>query len=199
MYNYVKTHSLRSTGAALLMEEDIDYYLYASAYPYQDIKIAAGKAIAVMDPILLPMVSSASTTIISAGAGLSRLEKTKVVSTISGAYSYLDVCVAPARKRMQDAFHNCSQCWKCDRTMLTLDVLGTLDKFHEAFDLKLYRRDKKKKIRMTLLCAYEGDALDRELVEAALSAGWKLPQKWSVILRKKVGMKVRKFKKFFVL
>lgn len=35
---------------------------------------------------------------------------------------------------------NCSRCWKCLRTELSLELMGKLDAFSEVFDLNTYQR-----------------------------------------------------------
>ena len=68
-------------------------------------------------------------------AGLSRLEKTKLLTHNVSAQKLLNVC----------SFHteNCGKCDKCIRTMLTLDILGALDDFSEAFkDQTTYIKNK---------------------------------------------------------
>ena len=51
----------------------------------------------------------------------------------------LDVCVANPDKRLALEKLNCSRCWKCTRTLLTLEALGRLDAFEKVFDLPYYR------------------------------------------------------------
>lgn len=48
---------------------------------------------------------------------------------------------------------NCTRCDKCLRTILTLDILGKKEKYHNIFDLKYY--DKSKDLYVGKVIAYK--------------------------------------------
>ena len=54
-------------------------------------------------------------------------------------------------------FHNCGHCAKCYRTLLTLDLLGKVDKFKPVFDVETYKKNRSKAYGW-LLHARHGDA-----------------------------------------
>lgn len=75
------------------------------------------------DPRIDHLLSSESMVVVHDGASFSRTEKTRILSSWPETYDKLRVCIP------RDGMNNCSQCEKCVRTMLALDMLGVLDKF----------------------------------------------------------------------
>lgn len=80
---------------------------------------------------------------ISTGGSLDRITKTKTIADYAPAYKYLNVCVT--------AIENDSTCFKCVRTMLTLDALGKLDKFSAVFDVQYYMNHRKNILKECML------------------------------------------------
>ena len=71
-----------------------------------------------------PLLSTPALTVESTSSGMSRIERT--LALVGGPYArYLDVCIDADPDRTT----NCSRCWKCMRTMLTLEIAGSLDEF----------------------------------------------------------------------
>ena len=62
-----------------------------------------------------------------------RLEKMLVLQHNKAAQQYLDVCFC---------FNSCGECSKCLRTLVTLDILGSLDKFNNVFDIEKYKKNR---------------------------------------------------------
>ena len=57
---------------------------------------------------------------------------------------------------------NCSACDKCLRTLLTLEVLGVLERYRAVFDLDVYARHRDRFIA-TVLAEHAGDNALRDL------------------------------------
>lgn len=72
------------------------------------------------------LLSTEATDSISTGSQYTRAAKTAQVAEIEPSYRHLDICVEPGTSR--SGFRNCSRCWKCARTMVTLEALGKLDR-----------------------------------------------------------------------
>lgn len=138
--NHRQTHLLRNSCVAHLLSLGIDKFYYASAYEYEDIAIKESKAIAISDPILLPLLSSDLLETISIGCEYSRIEKTFKISQYVYTYNNLDVCV----KSDSSSAGNCSVCKNCLITQLTLDLLDRLVLYNNVFDLDKYINVKSK-------------------------------------------------------
>jgi hypothetical protein len=164
-FNFQRTHTLRNASAALTLEGVIDHYLYSSAYDLTAIGIRESTNMAGMDPIVLPMICTENLSFMSAGAGLSRFQKTAQVAQFAPAQELLDVCVEPARERVLRSHPNCSRCWKCRRTLITLEALNAVDRFHRVFDLDHYRRNKAAMHADLVVNALSGNALDMEVLK----------------------------------
>jgi hypothetical protein len=167
-WSFQRTHSLRNVSAALVMAGSLDDYLYASTFPLTAIRVTEHYDLAIMDPILLPLLSTEKLAFRSAGAGLSRFEKTALVAQNALSYDQLDVCVAPAQVRAALDRPNCSRCWKCNRTMLTLDLLGALDNYARVFDLTYYREHRDRIVQAVAVKAYRGSEVDQEVIDKFL-------------------------------
>lgn len=177
---FQETHTLRNAAAALACQGSIGHYLYSSAYPYKDIGIDAAQTssrldTAYLDPLLLPLVSTESLAFISAGAGLSRVQKTELLGDEPHCFEELEVCVSPFKFREQVGYKNCSRCWKCIRTIATLEAQGNLDKFSAVFDVKHFRHNRDNILANLVLDARSGSTLDSAVVELLRSKGFDLP------------------------
>ncbi|WP_430647031.1 hypothetical protein [Agromyces sp. GXS1127] len=121
------THTIRNAAVAHLLGGGLRRYLYASTAPYSDIAVAPTGDMSMADPILLPYLSTSALTLQPDGTDLTRAEKMEVIATVPETWDTLDVCVAS-----RDG-SNCSECWKCQRTMLTLELLGVFDRYSGRF------------------------------------------------------------------
>lgn len=121
------SHTMRNAAVVHLLSGGIRHYLYASSVPFERVAVAAEIDVAFTDPILLPLLSTRSLTLRSSCSDLDRSAKTELVAEIPHTYERLDVCVASTDGT------NCSECWKCHRTMLTLDIIGALDRYDKVF------------------------------------------------------------------
>jgi len=162
------THTLRNASVALLLQRGIKRFLYASAYHYPNVFIGPSYEMAYSDTITLPLLSTETLDLISAGSEYTRVEKTLKVAKIADSYQTLDVCTEEdARTKI-----NCSTCFKCKRTMLTLEIVGELDQYRDVFDLDTYWRIRELYIA-EVLCSK--DPLLREIASFIKISGFKVP------------------------
>ncbi len=166
-FSFTRTHTLRNASVALLLQNGIGRFMYASAFHYKDVFVDTTHDIAHSDPIVLPLLSTNSLDILSTGGEYTRTEKTAKVAEIKDSYNCLDVCVA-----VKDNDNNCSICWKCKRTLLTLDIVGNVDKYGKVFDLGLYS-----KIRLDFIAEVilSNDYFLKEIKAYAKNMGYQFP------------------------
>jgi len=114
-------------------------YLYAADYHYKYplTEPVVGIHPGASNPITLPLLSTETLDIVSAGSQYTRIEKTIRVAEIEESYRFLDVCVDENPLKI-----NCSACDKCMRTMLTLEIAGKLERYSMVFDLDTYRKNR---------------------------------------------------------
>ena len=189
--NFARTHTLRNIAAALLAERSLDYFIYASSVPYAGIRAAPSDDMSDIDPILLPLLSTERLQFLSGVATLSRGEKTALLADNADAQRLLDVCVAAPKTRIAAGVRNCSRCFKCRRTLVTLDALGVLDRFGAVFDVDHYRRNRKAALETVARLAMKGSPVDLEAALMAREAG--LPIRFS--RRVRLGYHVREWMK----
>jgi hypothetical protein len=168
-YSFEQTHTPRNLSVALFLGRGIGRFMYASAYQYADVFVGPTDSIAYTDTLSLPLLSSELVDAVSVGSEYSRVEKTLRASTVPESYEALDVCVAANHT---GPVMNCSRCWKCLRTMLTLDIAGKLDFYSSCFDLDVYEKHKANFMAETLISK---KPLAREIVEFAKKRGYTFP------------------------
>jgi hypothetical protein len=166
---FEQTHTLRNLSAALLLQNGIRRYIYASSLHYTDVHVGAGKKISAIELILLPLASTHRLEAFLAGAEYTRVEKTLRVATIPESYTSLDVCTNPNNT---SGYTNCGACSKCLRTLLTLDIVGYIDRYHASFDLSAYYKHKNDFIARILSSS---DPLLKELVRFAKDSNYPFP------------------------
>lgn len=132
--SYQRTHTIRNASVAHLLKNGIGRFLYASSYHYKNIMVGHTQGMAYSDVAILPMLSTDSLDMISVGSQYTRVEKIERIVKIKESYASLDVCINVINE------HNCSVCWKCKRTLLTLEIAGHLDCYDKVFDLKIFRK-----------------------------------------------------------
>lgn len=161
---FLESVTIRNAAVPHLLSAGIGRLLVASAVPFDEATVTG--SIAKADVMLAPLLSTATVTITSAGSGLTRVEKT--VSLINRPEArVLDVCIDPDPNRSQ----NCSRCDKCLRTMLTLEIAGSLDRFCPAvFSRAPYAKQRDAYIAKVLSST---STFDREIRAFANQRGWR--------------------------
>lgn len=133
-WRFQATHTPRNTSVALLLQQGIGRFLYVSTYSYSDIYVDKTDDIAHADPVILPLLLTTELDVLAVGSEYTRPEKALQVAEIPDSYRVLDVCIR------QSSVGNCSRCEKCQRTLLTLEIAGLLERYEDVFDLGAYRR-----------------------------------------------------------
>lgn len=135
--HHVSVHFFSSLFVALCLRKLIGTYYFASAgLDFSSIKL---KDCLYASPyyyihILLITFSFNGFNLISDGNEIDRFEKIERISDWNIAQKYLNVCGHRG--------DNCSTCYKCKRTLLTLDCIDKLDSFKNVFDIELYKENR---------------------------------------------------------
>lgn len=169
--DFYYSHSLRNAAAPLHLQPLLGKYLYSSAFHFRDCAAQHGKAIGALDPVLVPHLSTETLEFVSSGIQYTRVEKTRQTVQIDLSRQYLNVCVSPGPDG-----RNCSICDKCARTMLTLELLQSLEKYSRVFDFRRYRRVRTAYLAF-LLVARKTDPYAREILAAMHREKRRLPAK----------------------
>jgi hypothetical protein len=167
--NFQLTHTPRNASVALLLQNGVGRFLYASAYSYSDVFVGPTYDMAYSDPITLPLLSTENLDAFSVGSNSSRVEKTLRVANVPESYSSLDICVIADHVGEKV---NCSECWKCLRTMATLEISGLQERYSAVFDLGKY---KSQRIMYFAILLDSSDPLLREIVKFAKDRKYKFP------------------------
>jgi len=161
------THTPRNLSVILLLQKLFNKFYYASAYCYTDCCIKFDSGCSASDPITLSLLSTETLDFIPEGSQYTRVEKTEIISDFELAQRYLNVCVNEGE--------NCSVCFKCMRTILTLEILGKMEQFKKVFNFDKYYWAKCGYI--TSILKDSQNALGNEILELAKSKNFTLPLK----------------------
>ena len=148
-------HGCGLASIALALEKRYARLLVPSTHRYDDL-VPWGS-----HPLTDPLLSTETTRIIHDGAAYSRVEKTELLTQCDAALNSLQVCWETK------CYRNCEACGKCYRTMITLMLLGALER---CPTFKATSVDPKKITR--IICEDESDrALLREVRTLAVNKG----------------------------
>lgn len=143
--SYRQSHSIRSAASASILANVLDCYVFSGSYDYRFVTTDQTIDMAYVDPMLMPALSTSAFELVSGCAGMRRLEKTLMIADNEDAKSHLHICIRrtgsvewQSKGRGRPEFINCSSCWKCVRTMFTLEIAGKLEEFAEVFDLDYF-------------------------------------------------------------
>ena len=136
--NFLQTNTLRNISAILLLQKLFRNYYLASKNRFDIFELNAFDN-QDYDTLTLNLLSTESTNLYSAVSYMKRTEKTEFITNYKETFDSLDVCVHPNHA---DPRINCSECFKCLRTMLTLDVFDKLELYSGVFNLAKYRAHK---------------------------------------------------------
>lgn len=138
--DFEQNHTYFNTFAILCLQKLWKVFYYGSwGVDFEEgytVKNNELKDCAAYDILSLDCFSTESLKIYSEGAAFDRFDKTAHIADFEPAHKYLQVCVSGTGK-------NCGHCFKCNRTLLTLDALGKLDSFRRVFDIDAFRKNRK--------------------------------------------------------
>lgn len=161
-YSHVNNHSYMASFCILMLQKGLSVYYYSAGYPYTDFrtfKLHANEELdsAMYDLLTFYTISVGMLKVYSAGGAIKRIDKTRQLATYKPAQKFLNVCVRNSR--------NDGTCFKCIRTLLSLDATGNIDDFKEVFDIEYYKKHKYQYLRQTWLAAiFYHDELSQEIL-----------------------------------
>lgn len=122
---FMQTVAFRNAAVVHLLGGGIGRSYQASEGAFRNIRMPPPHGdIGLAGAMIFPLLSTSALTMESTSSASSRIERT--LALVGSPYArYLDVCIATD----PDGDVNCSSCWKCMRTMLTLEIASSLDDF----------------------------------------------------------------------
>lgn len=178
---HLQTCTLASLSAALFLGRKMRLYVMASTgHTYRGLIYPSVRStsIARIDDYILPHACTETFTAISGGSACSRVQKTMAICSDPLVQKYLNVC-----NDHNTIAKNCSLCYKCKRTLLTLDILGAIGKFSESFDLGKFDRRERARYIATVLNDRKKDPLMQDIYNLAEQRHYDLRSRTSLFLR----------------
>lgn len=161
-YSHITNHSYMAAFCILLLQKGISRYYYSAGYPYSDFKLLKAHKTEELDSAKYDLltfftISIGQMKVYSTGGSIKRIDKTRAISTYQPAHKYLNVCV-------RESFNE-GDCFKCIRTMLSIDAVGHLDDFKDVFNVEKYQKNKNKYLRKSWISAFfYHDDLSKEIL-----------------------------------
>ena len=134
-WTHEQTHTPRTLAGASLLQGGIGRFYLGSGSTHARVGVFPSPHISFADAVLVPTVVTGQFRPILHGGEYLRVEKTVLITTLPITRTSLDVCVNPPATG-----GNCSRCFKCLRTELTLEIAGCLEDYAGVFDLDVYRQ-----------------------------------------------------------
>ena len=131
---FERTHTYRNIGMALMLQNLIGTYYYSAAFNLDGFSADLSRGCARHEKWMLPHIRTGAFRVYSSNKDMLRWEKTKLIIQDPRTYDYLSVCFMSNK--------NCGRCVKCVRTMVTLDMLGVLDKYSNSFDVEMFKKNR---------------------------------------------------------
>ncbi len=169
-------------GSILSVQKMLSKYLFSSSYS-ADHTALDRRDISHSEAIIVPLMGNENVEIVLSDSFVKRIDKTLNVSKNPLTPKYLDVCwsvqSSNLKKRNRSFIknkknRNCGWCGKCKRVLLTLEVLGCLSDYKEAFDMDKYYAHRKDYIIDTVAKSRH-DIYCREIYDLMKSNGFHIP------------------------
>ena len=177
---HLQTSSLASCSAALFLGRKLRQYYFGSiGFRYHELIypgcfMERDYDIEKIDNLVLPQICTESFTAVSEGCRCSRVQKTKEICSDPFVQKYLNVC-----NGHEAIANNCSTCYKCQRTLLALDILGVINQFSSVFDLKKYTSRERSRYIAIVLNNRKRDPFLQDLYDLANRMNYDLESKTS--------------------
>jgi len=141
LYLYTQAFTNYNIACVFAIQKLFRTYYWASGYQYNQFAITNDSKSdhSIYDLLSLRCFSISKLNLYSEGASFSRSQKLSTVSEFAPALEKLHVCVTES--------YNCCTCFKCIRTLVSLDAIGKLHKFEKIFNVDFYENNKREYIK----------------------------------------------------
>jgi hypothetical protein len=131
---FEQTHTMRNAAIPHFLGGMPNLFLYSSTFHKDLIQPIRSHDLAIIDDLLLPLLSSNTVQCMSVGSEYTRLDKTLKISKLEDAYRHLDTCIGKQTRK----FINCGTCRKCTRALLTFELVNKKNNFKNIFNLEAW-------------------------------------------------------------
>lgn len=130
-----------NVACALVLQKLIRIFYYSSAIHISDFRLdfSHSTCYALLNESIL---KTESFEMVSFGDMFSRFKKTWEIDKNPLCHKYLNICVKMGKERKQFNKINCSSCYKCIRTICSLDIMGSLSNYQTVFDLCAFYKNR---------------------------------------------------------
>ncbi len=159
-FTHEKNHAIKTISFVHLFPTLFKRFYIASGLTFNEYILQVNPiTFGWIEGFVIPMLSTESTEICLHGSNYTRLYKTYMISKNNLLDHWIDVCIETKRS---SRYTNCGGCFKCARTLLTLECYTHLDRYKKTFDLENYRKNRNSYIKHLDVKKH---ALDGQLIQ----------------------------------
>lgn len=185
--HYSLRQDLCISAAVLALQKLFRIYYISSALTIDIVDVNPHNQ-AHYEAMLTQRLSNAHTNILVAEHDLDRVQKTKMLACNPLARKHLYVCLAEILNEQEgydrytrNGVPHCTECYKCLRTIGTLDLLGVADDFASRFDIAKWKA-LREQYYVDIYLNRKSDHFDAEIWDLFLETGHELsPAQWEKI------------------
>jgi tRNA U34 2-thiouridine synthase MnmA/TrmU len=140
--SHAPAHMFRNPPAASVLQPVVGSIVYSSSHrieatSFREMKLQAQLLV---EPMVLDTMRWGGMELVLLGNDVRRMDKLAGLPDMRHAGRYLDLCTDQSYQASAppDAPVNCGRCFKCARTLLLLEHLGSVDRFAHRFDLAAF-------------------------------------------------------------
>lgn len=184
IFNFSPRSTICLISGVSALSKLFKHYFIASTSTIEDIKLNKHDQY-YYEWLIASFLSNTNNNIYIANGNLNRVEKTKYISKNEIVREKLFVCAADICNEkhgtnfMKDTSPNCSECFKCKRTLITLDLLGELDNFSTRFDLNKYRKYKDS-LFINVITNHKKDHFLQEIYDLMIETNYQIPSNYKI-------------------
>ncbi len=164
-----------NVACALIIQKLIRIFYYSSStyLAYFSLYFSNSADYALLNESVL---KTESFEMVSFGDMVSRFNKTLEIDKNPFCHKYLNVCVKQEKGKKNSKI-NCSSCYKCIRTMVSLDILGSLSNYQTVFDLDVFYKNRSRYWgRLRHQSWRTKSKIAAEIISAAKQYGYRIPK-----------------------
>lgn len=179
IFNFSPRSTICLISGVLSLQKLFRHYFISSTGTIEDIKLCIHDQY-YYEWLIASFLSNNCSHIYIANGDLNRVEKTRYIINNNLVIDNLYVCAADIYNTsygtnfQKNDSPNCSECIKCQRTLITLELLGIIDKYSNRFDLHKYQYQRTK-IFVEVLANYKNNHFLNEIHDLMLEINYKVP------------------------
>ncbi len=144
-FTHEKNHAFKTISFVYLFQKLFKRFYISSGLTFKEYRITTNPiSFGWIEGFIIPLLSTENIEMCLHGSNYTRLYKTFMISKNPIYNNAIDVCI---NSNSKNKFMNCGTCFKCTRTLLTLDCYTNINKYNNIFNLLEFNKIRNKAIK----------------------------------------------------